>query len=189
MSLTLPGCALSCRHLSPIRPNKIYLTDAVERAAQIGAVQAVILADPSEADGVNDRWALTQVSQRLQRRIIKAHALRGVGFEDPSSNTVEVGVEAGGRSFVERGAILRGQSKVAAYARVGAYSVLVDSEVEQGAHIKATPIWRLRKLVRDSTVGPYARLREGTVLERKVKIGNFVETKKPILNKAPKPVT
>ena len=32
-------------------------------------------------------------------------------------------------------------------------------------------------------MGPYARLREGTVLKDNSKIGNFVETKKSIINK------
>lgn len=158
--------------------NEIYLTDAVERAAQDGAVQAVILADPSEADGVNDRWALTQVCQRLQQRIIKAHALNGVGFEDPSSNTVEVGVQLEAESYIERGAILRGQSKVAAYARVGAYSIVEDSELAQGVYIKAHSHLESTVVGETSVVGPYARLRAGTVLQADVKIGNFVETKK-----------
>ena len=39
------------------------------------------------------------------------------------------------------------------------------------------------KIEKNVSVGPYARLREGTVLKSNSKIGNFVETKKSNINK------
>ena len=39
------------------------------------------------------------------------------------------------------------------------------------------------KIERNVIVGPYARLREGTLLKENTKIGNFVETKKSLINK------
>lgn len=158
--------------------NEIYLTDAVELAAAEGAVQAVVLQDPSEADGVNDRWALSIAVRRLQMRVLKAHALNGVGFEDPESNTVEVGVCLAPETYVERGAILRGDTQVAGHVRIGAYSCISNSRIGSGAVVKSHSHLESAVLRENVTVGPYARLREGTVLDSGVKIGNFVETKK-----------
>ena len=42
------------------------------------------------------------------------------------------------------------------------------------------------RLESGATIGPYARLRPGTVLEEGAKIGNFVETKKAVLGKGAK---
>ena len=38
-------------------------------------------------------------------------------------------------------------------------------------------------IAKNVTIGPYARLREGTILNDNVKVGNFVETKKSKINK------
>ena len=51
-----------------------------------------------------------------------------------------------------------------------------NSYIKSFSHIEGT---RIEKNV---TVGPYARLREGTILKSNTKIGNFVETKKSIIN-------
>ena len=41
----------------------------------------------------------------------------------------------------------------------------------------------MQKIEKNVVVGPYARLREGTLLKENAKIGNFVETKKSLINK------
>jgi len=52
-----------------------------------------------------------------------------------------------------------------------------NSYIKSFSHLEGT---RIEKNV---VVGPYARLREGTVLKENTKIGNFVETKKSSINK------
>ena len=39
---------------------------------------------------------------------------------------------------------------------------------------------------KDCSIGPYARLREGSIIENEAKIGNFVETKKSTIGKSSK---
>jgi len=51
-----------------------------------------------------------------------------------------------------------------------------NSYIKSFSHIEGT---RIEKNV---IVGPYARLREGTILKSNTKIGNFVETKKSSIN-------
>ena len=52
-----------------------------------------------------------------------------------------------------------------------------NSHIKSFSHIEGT------KIERNVVVGPYARLREGTLLKENTKIGNFVETKKSLINK------
>ena len=52
-----------------------------------------------------------------------------------------------------------------------------NSYIKSFSHLEGT------KIERNVVVGPYARLREGTVLKENTKIGNFVETKKSNINK------
>ena len=52
-----------------------------------------------------------------------------------------------------------------------------NSYIKSFSHIEGT------KIENNVTVGPYARLREGTILKSNTKIGNFVETKKSSISK------
>ncbi len=52
-----------------------------------------------------------------------------------------------------------------------------NSHIKSFCHLEGT------KIQNNVVVGPYARLREGTVLKENTKIGNFVETKKSNINK------
>ena len=52
-----------------------------------------------------------------------------------------------------------------------------NSYIKSFSHLEGT------KIEKNVVVGPYARLREGTILKENTKIGNFVETKKSNINK------
>ena len=55
-------------------------------------------------------------------------------------------------------------------------------KIGDNSHIKSFSHLEGTKIENNVTVGPYARLREGTVLKKNTKIGNFVETKKSSIN-------
>ena len=55
--------------------------------------------------------------------------------------------------------------------------------VGDNSYIKSFTYIEGTKIEKNVVVGPYARLRSGTVLKENVKIGNFVETKKSNINK------
>ena len=63
--------------------------------------------------------------------------------------------------------------------------VVIGPNVKIGdnSHIKSFSHLEGTKIERNVIVGPYARLREGTLLKENTKIGNFVETKKSLINK------
>ena len=63
--------------------------------------------------------------------------------------------------------------------------VVIGPKVKIGdnSHIKSFTHLEGAKIEKNVVVGPYARLREGTLLKENTKIGNFVETKKSLINK------
>ena len=165
--------------LSPHPPKQeIYLTDALELAADEGRAAVVAMKDPKECQGVNDRWALSEAQSSLQERIVREWASKGVGFEDPYSVTLEPAVELSSDVYIERGAILRGNSKLGTGVRVGAYSVIQDTLVAEDVVVHPYTHIVSAQIEDGVSVGPFARIREGTRLGEAVKIGNFVETKK-----------
>ena len=62
--------------------------------------------------------------------------------------------------------------------------VVIGSKVKIGdnAYIKSFTHIEGTKIEKNVVVGPYARLRPGTILKSNAKIGNFVETKKATIN-------
>jgi bifunctional UDP-N-acetylglucosamine pyrophosphorylase/glucosamine-1-phosphate N-acetyltransferase len=140
---------------------ELYLTDAIELVARGGGrVAAHVAADHRETDGVNTRVELAQAAAVLRDRINERHMLAGVTIVDPQTTWIEPTVQLEPDSVVHPFTILRGATRVATGAEVGANTVAVDAHI--GAH---------------ATIGPFCYLRPGTVLGESSKAGTFVEIK------------
>ena len=175
--------------LTPNPPkDEYYLTDVIAAAAtpsdrwkRAQPLRALIHHDASETLGVNDRWALSQAQAVLQTRILRAHANEGVTFQQPATTRVEVGVTLGKDVTVGPGVSLLGQTAVGDNVTIGAQSVLADTQIANDVRIRAFSHCEGAVIGPDATIGPYARLRPAAVLEEGVRVGNFVEVKKSLL--------
>lgn len=170
--------ALARRITNDNPAGEYYLTDLLALYREGGAqVRAFKLQDPNEVMGANDRAQLAQAEEVLRRRINAAHMQAGVTMQDPDTIQIEDTVTLGRDVTLEPGVILRGQTRVADGVTVGAYSVVTDSVLEGGVIVKPHSVLEGAHVGKGSDVGPFARLRPGTVLGEGVHIGNFVETK------------
>jgi bifunctional UDP-N-acetylglucosamine pyrophosphorylase/glucosamine-1-phosphate N-acetyltransferase len=75
---------------------------------------------------------------------------------------------------------------VGAGARIGQGSVLTDTVVGERTEVKPYSVFEEAVVGARSIIGPFARLRPGTVLDEGVHLGNFVETKKARIGKGSK---
>jgi bifunctional UDP-N-acetylglucosamine pyrophosphorylase/glucosamine-1-phosphate N-acetyltransferase len=80
---------------------------------------------------------------------------------------------------------LEGSTSVGAGAQVGPDVFAVDSSIGPGSTVWYS-VLRGAVIGEDCEVGPYASLRQGTVLERGAKVGTFVETKNTTLGEKAK---
>ncbi|MEF2276690.1 bifunctional UDP-N-acetylglucosamine diphosphorylase/glucosamine-1-phosphate N-acetyltransferase GlmU [Deinococcus sp. YIM 134068] len=155
-----------------------YLTDLLALYRGEGArVRAYVIDEVDEVLGANDRLGLAQAEVSLRHRINTAHMRAGVTLHDPDTTRIEDTVTLGRDVTLEPGVILRGETRLADGVTVGAYSVLTDAVLETGVVVKAHSVVEGAHVGAGSDVGPFARLRPGTVLGTGVHIGNFVETK------------
>jgi bifunctional UDP-N-acetylglucosamine pyrophosphorylase/glucosamine-1-phosphate N-acetyltransferase len=155
-----------------------YLTDIVAQAVVSGV--PVVSAQPSaewEVAGVNSKVQLAELERRHQLNIAHALLERGVTLLDPARIDVRGELVCGRDVTIDVGCVFEGRVELGEGVTVGAHSVLVDTIVGAGAHIK--PFCHLEDAVVGpaSQIGPYARLRPGTTLGEDVHIGNFVEVK------------
>ncbi|MFD5331191.1 bifunctional UDP-N-acetylglucosamine diphosphorylase/glucosamine-1-phosphate N-acetyltransferase GlmU, partial [Cellulosimicrobium cellulans] len=156
---------------------EVYLTDVVAAArAEGGTVRALVSADPTIVEGVNDRVQLATLRAELNRRILEDWMREGVTVVDPATTWVDVDVELARDVTLLPGTQLHGATVVAEGATIGPDTTLTDTEVGAGATVTRTH-GNLAVLGAGTSVGPFAYLRPGTVLGAKGKIGTFVETK------------
>ena len=73
--------------------------------------------------------------------------------------------------------ILEGNVSIASNVEIGANCIIKDAEIGEGSVILANSMIDSSVVGEGVNIGPFARLRPGTVLADKAKIGNFVETK------------
>ncbi|HEY4606039.1 MAG TPA: DapH/DapD/GlmU-related protein, partial [Acidimicrobiia bacterium] len=83
------------------------------------------------------------------------------------------------------GVHLEGETSVAAGAQVGPDVFAVDSSIGAGSTVWYA-VLRGAMVGENCEVGPYASLRQGTVLESGAKVGTFVETKNTTLGEEAK---
>jgi bifunctional UDP-N-acetylglucosamine pyrophosphorylase/glucosamine-1-phosphate N-acetyltransferase len=165
---------------------ELYLTDMVAAAHAAGTPAVAVEAPPEEVAGVNDKVELAAAARTLRLRVVEAHQKAGAIVEDPATAFIEDGVELGADAVIEPNVTLRGRTRIATGARIGAGSVVDASEVGEDAVVKPYSVLEEARVGARAIVGPFARLRPGTELAPEVHIGNFVETKKTKMGRGSK---
>jgi bifunctional UDP-N-acetylglucosamine pyrophosphorylase/glucosamine-1-phosphate N-acetyltransferase len=155
-----------------------YLTDAIAMAAADGIrVEAHRAADARDVAGVNDRLQLVDAERTLQRRRAEALLRAGTWIADPARFDVRGTLRCGRDVRIDVGCVFEGDVTLGDGATLGPYCVLKDVTVAPGTSIAAFTHADGASIGADCRVGPFARLRPGTVLGDEVHIGNFVEVK------------
>jgi len=155
-----------------------YLTDVIAMA--VGDGLRVATAQPQvamETQGANDRLQLSELERFFQQRVARRLMAQGVTLIDPARFDVRGEVSVGRDVSIDINVILEGQVEIEDDVQIGPNCYIKDSTLRRGAIIKANSHLDGAHVGPDSDVGPFARLRPGSVLERKVHVGNFVELK------------
>jgi bifunctional UDP-N-acetylglucosamine pyrophosphorylase/glucosamine-1-phosphate N-acetyltransferase len=171
------------KHASEIRPDnpagEFYLTDMAEILTRAGhRVEAMQIADATEALGINNRVELAAVDRLIRDRKARDLMLAGVTIEKPETVSIDCDVEIGIDTIVEPFAQIRGQTRIGENCRIGAGAIVEDSEIADDVEIGPYTIVGSSKLDRGAHAGPFARLRLENHVGEGAHIGNFVELKK-----------
>lgn len=155
-----------------------YLTDVFAMAAdEYSAAQIVMVDDALEAEGANDPWQLAQLERAWQLRAVRALCVAGARFADPARVDIRGEVTVGSDVEIDVDVIFEGRVSLGDGVRVGPFCRLKDVALGVGTEVRAHCDVEGARTEGAVTIGPFARLRPGTVLADGVHIGNFVETK------------
>src|SRR5690606_25272875 len=155
-----------------------YLTDvAGMAAADFTAAELVVVADARETEGANDPWQLAQLERAFQLRAVKALCLQGARVADPSRIDIRGEVIVGRDVEIDANVVFEGRVELGDGVRIGPFTRLKDVVLGPGTEVRAHCDLEGARAEGAVTIGPFARLRPGTVLADGVHVGNFVETK------------
>ena len=154
-----------------------YLTQAIALIASAG--QAVVACRMSDADlvaGINDRTQLAAVGAKLNSWITAAWMKKGVTIVDPTTTWIEATVQLEADSVIWPNTYLSGSTVIAEGSVIGPDVTLSNTSIGVGARVERSSV-KDSKIGAGASVGPYAHIRPGTVIDTSVHVGSFVEIK------------
>jgi bifunctional UDP-N-acetylglucosamine pyrophosphorylase/glucosamine-1-phosphate N-acetyltransferase len=155
-----------------------YLTDVVALAVKSGSrVDAVLATDPTEVMGVNDRIQLAEVEACHRRLRARDLMLAGATLVDPKRIDVRGEVTVERDVYIDVNAVLIGKVHLGARVKIGPNCIVQNARIGAGTEIFANSIVDSAVVGEQCRIGPFARIRPGTALQRDVHVGNFVELK------------
>ncbi len=157
--------------------NEYYITDLVDIFLSFNQkVKAVVIADPDEAMGINDRYELYLANKWLQNKINLNLMLNGVTLIEPQMTFIGADVIIKEDTIIYPNTFIEGKTRIGAnnVIKTGCYilnSEIGDDNVIDNARITDS------KIGNNVRLGPWIHLRNNCVIHDGNRIGNFVEFK------------
>ncbi len=156
-----------------------YLTDVLSMAVQEDvAVATVYPNDDCEVMGVNDRLQLATLERYYQKMYTDNLMRQGMTLLDPIRVDIRGDVLTQQDVTVDINVIFEGQVTLGRGCYIGPNCIIKNSWLGDDVIIEANSIVEDSRVESQCHIGPFARLRPGSELKTKSRIGNFVEIKK-----------
>ena len=155
-----------------------YLTDIVAFAVQDKInVVAEITTDEWSVTGINSKVDLSQIERVYQIRIADELLKLGVTLHDPARLDVRGELKCGRDVEIDVNCVFEGKVTLGDNVKIGANCVIKNATIRAGTHVAPFTHIDDASVGENSRIGPFARLRPGTVLQSETHVGNFVELK------------
>lgn len=172
--------------LDEIKVNRVkgeyYLTDIVALASKKGLkASSYCMGTEEEFMGVNTREELYRASLLMRKKIINTLVLKGVDILDPTSVYIHSGVSVGKDTTIYPNVHLEGNTVIGKGSTIYPNVRIRDSRIGSGVVINDSTVIENAQIKDRASVGPFARIRPGSVIGTEARVGNFVELKKAAL--------
>jgi len=161
-----------------------YLTDVVKHAVEKSLpVNASICNCEEEVLGVNNQAQLANI-EKIYRRI-RAGKLMTMGAKlfDPERIDIRGTIEVGMDVEIDINCIFEGSIKLGNNVKIGANCVIKNCTISDNTTILPMCSLEDASIGEQVSIGPFSRIRPGTVCLQHSKVGNFVEVKKSTIGK------
>lgn len=164
-----------------------YLTETIAMAvAEHLPIVSLHAADSMEIQGVNNRAQLQQLERVWQARIATQLMHAGVTLADAARIDVRGELQCGMDIFIDVNNVFIGSVVIGNGCTIAPNCVLTNVVLGEHCDILANSVLDNCSIGEGCHVGPFARIRPGTMLAAGCKIGNFVETKNAVMGEGSK---
>jgi len=139
---------------------EFFLTDCIALAQQAGGSCAVVTIPVDEVLGVNNRIELAQAEKLMQKRLREKAMFGGATLIDPDTVFLSTDTKIGRDVTIGSNVVIGAGVEIGDRVDIRAFCAMENVRIESGA-----------------IIGPFARLRPGSVIGAGAHIGNFVEIK------------
>ena len=160
-----------------------YLTDIIDWSVKKGLKTCgYILESNKEIFGINSRQHLAEATNFLNTITVKNLMDKGVTFISPENTFVSPETKIDQDSIVYPGCVFEGSNVFGENCIIGP-NTFIEGNVKTGNNVKIIQSKISNAyLGNNSTIGPFAHLRDNVEIRSDVRIGNFVEVKKSTVN-------
>ena len=164
-----------------------YLTDLIE-IAQANSIQIKTQTVTTEEEvlGVNNRQQQAQLERYYQQRCAEQLMTAGVTLLDPKRFDCRGNLTVGSDVIIDINCVFEGDVVLGDGVKIGANCVINNTTIGSATEIKPNTLCEDAVIGNDCDLGPFARVRPGTVMANNSKLGNFVETKKVLIGEGSK---
>ena len=165
---------------------EFYLTDLIGIASDKGFKINTLTSSEDETMGANSRIEQEELERTLRAMNTDELLNSGVVLVDKTRVDIRGDIKTGSDCVIDVNVILEGSVELGNNVEIGANTIISNAKI--GDNTKILPFSHIESsnIGASCSIGPYARLREGSIIEDGAKVGNFVETKKTKIGKSSK---
>ena len=120
------------------------------------------------------------MSKEDRIKINELHMKNGVTFIDPDNVYIDESVSIGKDTVIEPGCMIKGNCVIGSGCIIGMHTQIENSTIGDGVKIMQSVITD-SSIQDESKIGPFAYLRPGSKIGKRVKVGDFVEIKNSVI--------
>ncbi|GGI86846.1 bifunctional UDP-N-acetylglucosamine diphosphorylase/glucosamine-1-phosphate N-acetyltransferase GlmU [Legionella impletisoli] len=164
-----------------------YLTEIIAMASNEGVeIASMEASDPLEILGVNDRKQLQMLERAFQKRLAEQLLIQGVHVVDAARIDIRGILECGLDVCIDVNSVFEGSVSIGEGSVIGPNCVLKNVKIGEHCQVLANSVLENCQIGDHCQIGPFARIRPGTILASNCKIGNFVEVKNAVFDEGSK---
>lgn len=164
------------------KQQEFYLTDLIKYAVKERiSIKSFIASNNEEILGINDRSQLAYLERCYQKRLANKFMQQGVTLADPDRFDIRGELSTGQDVFIDINVICEGRVIIGKHCHIGPHVILRNVILGDQVEIRAHSIIDGAEIAAESIIGPFARIRPGTVIAEHARVGNFVEIKNSMI--------
>lgn len=149
-------------------------------------VEEVLPQSEDELISAGKTEEFSKIIEVLRLRKIEEIKGKGVKVLDPLTTWIDQDVKIGKETIIYPFTLIEGKTVIGKRCVIYPFSHIRDCEISDNVNILTSSFLEGAKVMKGASVGPYSRIRPGTLIESRARIGNFVEVKNTIVGKRSK---